>query len=432
MPCLTAMADVSTRMLKRESRLSSLRPPEVAERLQHLPGLVFFDSAGHLPSGADRAVSVIAARPERIFRGSIHSPNDRATLRQALGDGHGAHGDTGFPVGGLCGRIGYEGDFVLGDYREMLIFDHADDCWWEIGRLSAELRESNDTPFAIGDFEASTTREAFIRNVERAKEWIAAGDIYQVNLAHSFEASINGGSLFPLYLSLRETSPAPMAAWLSLDGREILSSSPETFLKISGRGIETRPIKGTRPRFHDPDEDLRSAYELQTSAKEIAELVMITDLLRNDLGQVCEFGSVEVSEMLRLETLAQVHHLISTVRGTLRDDTDAIEALAACFPGGSITGAPKKRAMEIIEELETSQRGIYCGAVGWFGFNGESSFNIAIRTLVRKGDRLSYHVGAGIVADSDPQKEYEETLHKAAGIRASLERCALNTRVGGA
>jgi anthranilate/para-aminobenzoate synthase component I len=194
-------------------------------------------------------------------------------------------------------------------------------------------------------------------------------------------------------------------------------------LKISGRGIETKPIKGTRPRFHDPDEDRRSAYELQTSAKEIAELVMITDLLRNDLGQVCEFGSVEVSEMLQLETLAQVHHLVSTVRGTLRADIDVIEALAACFPGGSITGAPKKRAMEIIRELENSTRGIYCGAVGWLGFNGESAFNIAIRTLVRNKERLSYHVGAGIVADSDPEKEYEETLYKAAGIRAGLERC---------
>jgi para-aminobenzoate synthetase component I len=211
-----------------------------------------------------------------------------------------------------------------------------------------------------------------------------------------------------------------MAAWLSLDGREVLCSSPETFLKISGRGIETRPIKGTRPRFEDPDEDLRSAYELQTNAKEIAELVMITDLLRNDLGRVCEFGSVTVTEMLRLETLAQVHHLVSTVTGTLRSDVNAVEALAACFPGGSITGAPKKRAMEIIRELESGPRGIYCGALGWLGYNGESSFNIAIRTLVRAGERLTYQVGAGIVADSDPEKEHEETLHKAAGLRLAL------------
>jgi aminodeoxychorismate synthase component I len=420
-----SMSDVSAKMLTRVPRLAGLQPPEVASQLRHLSGMVFFDSAGHLPSNSDRVVSVIAARPERILSGSIHLATERTVLAQALGDGASAQGDTGLPAGGLCGWVDYEGEFVFGDYREMLVFDHADESWWEIGRLSAELRESRDAPFAIGDFHASTSREGFMRRVERAKEWIAAGDIYQVNLAHSFEANINGGSLFPLYLSLRENSPAPMAAWLALDDREILSSSPETFLKISGRGIETKPIKGTRPRFHDPDEDRRSAYELQTSAKEIAELVMITDLLRNDLGQVCEFGSVEVSEMLQLETLAQVHHLVSTVRGTLRADIDVIEALAACFPGGSITGAPKKRAMEIILELESSPRGIYCGAVGWLGFNGESSFNIAIRTLARNKERLSYHVGAGIVADSDPQKEYEETLHKAAGIRASLERCKL-------
>jgi aminodeoxychorismate synthase component I len=268
-------------------------------------------------------------------------------------------------------------------------------------------------------------RAAFIAKVRRAKEWIASGDVYQVNLSLGFEAEVCGGSLFPLYQVLREASPAPMAAWLSLDGREVLSSSPETFLKFSGRAVETRPIKGTRPRFADADEDTRSAYELQTSAKEIAELVMITDLLRNDLGRVCEFGSVEVADLLRLESLAQVHHLVSTVKGVLRPETDAIEALAACFPGGSITGAPKIRAMEIIRELEGRPRGLYCGAIGWFGNNGESSFNIAIRTLVREEKRLVYQTGAGIVADSDPEHEYEETLHKAAGIRVAVARCGL-------
>ena len=282
------------------------------------------------------------------------------------------------------------------------------------------MRSSSFHDFLRG-FAPQTNRGKFISDVQRIKEWIAAGHIYQVNLSQAFTATVSG-NLFSLYEALREASPAPMAAYLNLNGREILSSSPESFLKISGRGIETRPIKGTRPRFSDPDEDRRSAYELQTSAKEIAELVMITDLLRNDLGQVCEFGSVEVAEMLQLESLAQVHHLVSTVTGTLRADVDAISAIAACFPGGSITGAPKKRAMEIIRELEQAPRGIYCGAIGWLGYNRESSFNIAIRTLVRNGDRLVYQVGAGIVADSDPEKEYEETLHKAAGIRLAIGR----------
>jgi para-aminobenzoate synthetase component 1 len=418
------MSLVKRRIRTHPARLDGMSPVEVAAGLRHLPGLVFFDSAGNLPTSAARPVSVIAARPTRLLRGSIHAAADRSILRAALADAPPSSGDHGFPLGGLCGWVDYEGAFVFGDFPEMLVFSHHDGTWHETGNLSACLRETTDEPVEIGPFVPNKPRHDFLTGVERIKEWIAAGDIYQVNLSQAFEAEVSGSSLFGLYESLRDASPAPMAAWLSLDGREVLCSSPETFLKISGRGIETRPIKGTRPRFADPDDDLRSAYELQTSAKEIAELVMITDLLRNDLGQVCEFGSVQVSEMLRLESLAQVHHLVSTVTGTLRPDTDAIEALAACFPGGSITGAPKKRAMEIIRELEQKPRGLYCGAIGWLGYHGESSFNIAIRTLIREEGRLVYQVGAGIVADSDPAGEYEETLHKAAGIRLAVERRA--------
>jgi aminodeoxychorismate synthase component I len=399
-----------------------MEPVEVAAALRHLPGMVFFDTAGHLPSGTSRAFSLIAACPQRVLRGSIHNAADRRVLREALAAGRRDHGDLGIPRGGLCGWVDYEGDFVFGDYPEMLVCDLGTGAWHDTGGLSARMGETCDESADVGDFTARRDREWFLDGVARIREWIAAGDIYQVNLAQAFEAPARGGSLFGLYRHLREASPAPMAAWLALDGREVLCSSPETFLKMSGRRIETRPIKGTRPRFAEPDEDLRSAYELQTSAKEIAELVMITDLLRNDLGQVCEFGSMEVAEMLRLESLAQVHHLVSTVTGMLRPDIDVIEALAACFPGGSITGAPKKRAMEIIAELEQTPRGIYCGAIGWLGYHGESQFNIAIRTLVRENGKLVYQTGAGIVADSDPQREYEETLHKAAGIRLAVER----------
>ena len=219
-----------------------------------------------------------------------------------------------------------------------------------------------------------------------------------------------------LYHRLRERSPAPYAAFLDLGERKIISSSPEQFLSMSGRTIQTRPIKGTRPRFRDREQDEKSAYDLITSTKEIAELIMITDLERNDLGQICEFGTVTATELLKLERFAQVFHLVSTVEGTLRPDISPVEALHACFPGGSITGAPKKRSREIIEELEPSPRGVYTGAIGCFGFNGESRFNIAIRTAVKEGDQLHFHVGAGIVADSVPEKEWEETLHKAAGI----------------
>jgi aminodeoxychorismate synthase component I len=417
---LPAMANSLMRSVTTPSRLDGLTPVEVAGRLRHLDGLVFFDTSGNFPSGASRPVSVIAASPTRILKGNIHSPSDIQSLQAAIDAGAKLAGDHGFPIGGLCGWVDYEGDFVFGDYPEMLVFSHRDRTWWETGDLSTRLRSTAGSA-EISDFTPLAPREKFTSGVARIKEWIAAGHIYQANLSQAFEARVTG-DLFALYETLREASPAPMAAYLNLDGREILSSSPETFLKISGRGIETRPIKGTRPRFSDPDEDRRSAYELQTSPKEIAELVMITDLLRNDLGQVCEFGSVEVAEMLRLESLAQVHHLVSTVTGTLRPDISAVAAIGACFPGGSITGAPKKRAMEIIQELEQTPRGIYCGAIGWLGYNGESSLNIAIRTLVRSGERLVYQVGAGIVADSDPDKEYEETLHKAAGIRLAVER----------
>jgi para-aminobenzoate synthetase component I len=414
------MANSQLRSLSTPRRLDGLTPVDVAGHLQHLDGLVFFDTSGNFPSGASRPVSVIAARPIRILKGNIHAQGDLHSLRTAIEAGQALSGDQGFPTGGLCGWVDYEGDFVFGDYPEMLVYDHSDRTWREAGSLSTQLQHTHRSA-EISAFTPLTSRDKFTAAVSRVKEWIAAGHIYQANLSQSFTAAVTG-DLFALYETLRDASPAPMAAYLKLDGREILSSSPESFLKISGRGIETRPIKGTRPRFSDPDEDRRSAYELQTSAKEIAELVMITDLLRNDLGQVCEFGSVEVTGMLQLETLAQVHHLVSTVTGTLRPEIDALAALAACFPGGSITGAPKKRAMEIIHELEEAPRGIYCGAIGWLGYNGESSLNIAIRTLVRNGENLIYQVGAGIVADSDPEKEYEETLHKAAGIRLAIER----------
>lgn len=418
---MATMVETHMLLVASPARLSGLTPVEVARQLRHLPGMAFFDTAGNFPSNAPQPISIIAARPLRLLKGNIHAAGDVETLRTALAAGPPLQGDHGFPTGGLCGWITYEGDFTFGDYPEMLVFHHRDQTWWEIGTLSAELRQTSHSA-EISHFTPVTDREHFIRGVEAIKSWIAAGDIYQVNLSQAFTASVTGDDLFSLYETLREASPAPMAAYLALDGEEILSSSPESFLKISGHGIETRPIKGTRPRFADPDEDRRSAYELQTSAKEISELIMITDLLRNDLGQVCEFGSVEVTEMLRLETLAQVHHLVSTVTGTLRPEVDALAAIAACFPGGSITGAPKKRAMEIIRQLEPSPRGIYCGAIGWLGHHGESAFNIAIRTLTRRGNELTYHVGAGIVADSDPEAEYQETLHKAAGIRLAVER----------
>jgi len=415
--------ETRTNILRRAHWLDGVDAVEVASRLEKLGGLVFFDTSGNVPESWGRACSVIAADPIEVHQGHLSNPEDIERLRQRMRDNERPSGDLGFPDGGLFGWVDYEGGFVFGEYLEVLIRDEESGEWWERGGLSSRMAEAPAESLVFGDFVEETSMHEFVGAVGRAKEWIASGDIYQVNLSQSFRAEIEGkGSSFPLYRKVREATPAPMSAWLSLAGKEVLSTSPELFLKISGRGIETRPIKGTRPRFADPDEDMRSAVELQTSPKEISELVMITDLLRNDLGQVCEFGSVEVSRMLKLESLAQVHHLVSTVNGTLRKEYDALGALVACFPGGSITGAPKKRAMEIISELESRPRGVYCGAIGWLGFNGESEFNIAIRTLVRDEKCLRYNVGAGIVADSVPEEEYQETLHKAEGIRLGLER----------
>lgn len=409
--------------MRRVPSLDGADAADVARGLQWLGGLVFFDTAGNVPEKAGRPVSVIAAAPVQIYTGSVFSETDLRTLRAVMAANACLGGDLGFPNGGLCGWVDYEGNFVFGEYPEMLIRDEATGEWWERGGLSAKLGDPEEQPVTVGNFYGETGKEVFLESVRRVQEWIAAGDIYQVNVTQAFSAEVSGeGSLYGLYEVLREASPAPMAAWMRLDGKEVLSTSPELFLRISGNGVETRPIKGTRPRFDDPDEDRRSAVELQTSPKEVAELVMITDLLRNDLGQVCEFGSLEVTQMLHLESLAQVHHLVSTVHGTLAAGNDALTALAACFPGGSITGAPKKRAMEIIAQLEGSPRGIYCGAIGWLGFNGESQFNIAIRTLVREGGKLRYHVGAGIVADSVPEEEYDETMQKGEGIRIGVEK----------
>jgi para-aminobenzoate synthetase component 1 len=223
-----------------------------------------------------------------------------------------------------------------------------------------------------------------------------------------------------LFQRLSGVSPAPFSAYIDCGDFQLASSSPELFMRLSGSHIQTRPIKGTRPRSADPTRDAQLTYELQTSSKEMAELVMITDLLRNDLGKVCDFGAVQVPELVRLERYPQVQHLVSTVEGRLRDNVTHFSAFASCFPGGSITGAPKIRAMEIIDELEPTTRGPYTGALGYLGFNRESQLSIIIRTALLKNELAYFHVGAGIVADSSPAAEYDETLAKARGFFEAL------------
>ena len=265
------------------------------------------------------------------------------------------------------------------------------------------------------------TYERYEAAVRRALAYIKAGDIYQVNLSQRFHAACERDP-FDVYLRLRSRSPAPFGAYARYPGFALLSSSPERFLRYepSSRLVETRPIKGTRPRAADPGCDRALAQELLASEKDRAENIMIVDLERNDLGRVADIGSVAVTELSSLETYATVHHLTSTVQARLRADADVVDLLRATFPGGSITGAPKIRAMEIIDELEPVARGVYTGAIGYISFDGPMELNIAIRTMVIKEGTAFFHVGGGIVADSEPRAEYEETLHKGAAMARVL------------
>ena len=405
-----------------EPHFPDLPPVEVAARCRHLPGLVFFDTALNATAGA---VSIVAAAPSRIVAGSTEE--EWAALGALIAQRQVAGAEANaVPPGFAAGWVEYDGSFCFGIYDDLLAYCHGGEAagsWVSTGDLHRHLREPlADFESAPVCFSPTMPREQFLGMVERAQAYIAAGDIYQVNLSHRLVSPWASGDPFAFYRALRDCSPAPHAAFLSLPDRTILSSSPELFLNIRGRNICTRPIKGTRPRRADAHADAQSARELVLSPKENAELVMITDLERNDLGQVCEFGSVKVSELLKLERFEQVFHLVSTVEGRLRPEVDHVTALRACFPGGSITGAPKKRAREIIAELEPESRGLYTGAIGYFGFNGQSQFNIAIRTVVIESGQAHFHVGAGIVADSQPEQEWKETLDKAAGILLAVER----------
>lgn len=267
---------------------------------------------------------------------------------------------------------------------------------------------------------SDTGRKGFMAGVERIRSYIASGDVYQVNLAHRYACHCTVSDDV-LYARLRALSPAPFGAYLNFGYTRLLSVSPERFLSLRGSTVSTRPIKGTRPRGATPEADARLRAELEASAKDHAELLMITDLERNDLGRVCRMGSVHVPVLRMTEAHPTVWHLVSEVTGELAEGRDAIDLLRASFPGGSITGAPKVRAMQVIAELERNRRGPYTGSIGYLGLDGDADLNIAIRTVVRAGDHAVYHVGGGITWDSDPQAEYEETLAKGRALRAALE-----------
>ncbi|MBZ0091638.1 MAG: aminodeoxychorismate synthase component I [Sulfuricellaceae bacterium] len=329
-------------------------------------------------------------------------------------------------------------EMALGLYDWAVIVDHEKQRSWLTGtgrdaataalwpelleRFGTKVQPIERPPFRVlQPVTSNMDRARYANAFERIKRYIQEGDCYQVNLAQCFETAAEGHPWLA-YCALRQSNPAPFSAYLNTPYGQILSASPERFLKVREGQVETRPIKGTRPRGADPEQDAVLAEDLLTSAKDRAENLMIVDLLRNDLGKVCLPGSVRADKLFKLESYATVHHLVSTVTGQLAPGKDPSDLLRACFPGGSITGAPKLRAMEIIEELEPHRRGVYCGSIGYLGFNGSMDTSIAIRTLVHTNGQVHFWAGGGIVDDSVMDDELRESFDKAAAFLALLEQ----------
>ncbi len=441
---------------------------ECCERLIGLPWLLFLDSAARARGGR---YSYLAADPALVLRDGEGGGALLDRARAVLGQ-HRLPRVTGLPPfqGGLGGYIGYElgarwegvpagggrsaplPDAAFGLYDWVLAWDHETGRAWLIStglpfqggeklaharRRMEEVREwlarrTPSRPARTGlldrlddarDFQvdhgsearSTFTRDRYMNAVARTREYILAGDIFQANLSQRLRIPLVDDP-WPLYRRLRSASPAPFAAYLDLPELSILSVSPERFVRLDGWHVESRPIKGTRPRGRDAGEDDALARELLASEKDMAENVMIVDLLRNDLSRVCEPGSVRATELFTVERIAGVQHLVSTVAGCMRGGLDAFHLLEATLPGGSITGAPKIRAMEIIAELEDVPRGPYCGAIGYVSVTGDMDTSIVIRTALATRSDLYLSLGGGIVADSDPAAEYRETMDKGRAI----------------
>ena len=329
-------------------------------------------------------------------------------------------------------------DLYLAFYDRAIVYDHiAGKCWAVAegespeeaegkarGMVACARRNEDQKPgflkkpgFSAHSIASNFEKAEYIEAITRAKEYIAAGDIFQVNLSQRFSTEIEMDS-YELYRRLRRINPAPFAAYLRFGENAVVSASPERFLQVRGRHVQTRPIKGTRPRGKDPATDEAMRRELLASAKDAAELAMIIDLERNDIGRVCSYGTVKVTQKQVLEAYPTVYHLVGTIVGDIHPRFGLVDLIKACFPGGSITGAPKIRSMQIIDELEPTKRSVYTGAIGYIDFGGQMDLNIVIRTFLVRGRQAFFQAGGGLVADSDPESEYEETLHK---VRALME-----------
>ena len=425
-----------------------LAPDEAARRAAAEPGAFWLSAPA--PDEVGIARDMVGAAPVNVVRGD--GPADLARVERAWADARAAWGASGAPavagIPALVGWFSYDlGRAFIGlparaggDQAWPLVEVHSHDAVWvrDAGgaatifahdaaaarRLEERLsRPAPAVPVQIGPLAADHGDDLFLSGVERILEYLRAGDAYQVNLSRRLSAACAPGAAAPVALAaaLRARAPAPHAALIaSADGEgALVGNSPERFLAVTADGaIETRPIKGTRSRGETPEADRAAAAALAASPKDRAEHVMIVDLERNDLGRVCQTGSVGVGSLARVVALPTVFHMVSTVRGRLRPDIGLSALLEATFPGGSITGAPKRRAMQIIDELEPAARGPYTGATGWLGAAGDLDLAIAIRTAAVRGGRLSLSVGGGIVADSTPEGELAETDVKARAFAA--------------
>ena len=328
-------------------------------------------------------------------------------------------------------------DMAVGIYEWAVIVDHQQQKSYLVGhgceeqkwhsliaqfsQLPDQQQQRQDHFKVVGDIRSNMDKAFYKQAFERIKQYLKEGDCYQVNLTQRFAARCEGDP-WTAYQLLRQVNSAPFSCYLNFPEVQILSSSPERFLKLTQGLVETKPIKGTRPRKQNASEDQQQIKSLENSHKDRAENLMIVDLLRNDIGKTCKKGSVKVPVIFNVESYATVHHLVSTVTGLLAEDQHALDLLKSCFPGGSITGAPKIRAMEIIEELEPNRRGVYCGAIGYIGFDGNMDSNIAIRTLVHSGNTIRFWAGGGIVNDSIVEEEYQESFDKAAALLELLRQ----------
>ncbi|MCD7038787.1 aminodeoxychorismate synthase component I [Pseudomonas sp. MAFF 311095] len=431
-------------------------PAEFFAAIRHAPGAVLLDSGR--PAAERGRYDLLSAWPQATL---TVSPDESGSdflqrLRENLTQLGKADLPTGYTLpfaGGLIGYLSYDfgrhleqmphlatddlhlPDARFGLYAWALISDHqaqtsqlvfhpalADSERLRlIALFSQDVVDTSATFTLQGSMAPDLTAEAYRQAIVRIQDYIQAGDCYQVNFAQRFRAPCSGDP-WVAYCALREACPTPFSGFQSLpDDDAVLSLSPERFVRITERQVETRPIKGTRPRGETPEKDAANAAELLASPKDRAENLMIVDLLRNDLGRTCRTGSVSVPELFSLESYPNVHHLVSSVIGTLADDKDALDLIAGSFPGGSITGAPKIRAMQIIDELEPTRRGLYCGSLLYLDVRGEMDSSIAIRSLLVKDGQVCCWGGGGIVADSQWESEYQESLTKVRVLLHTLE-----------